>query len=579
MSTVHLKINGIEVEVPSDYTVLLAAKEAGIEIPSLCYLKDVNQIGACRICVVEVKNKKGLVASCALPVEEGMEVFTNTPAVRRSRKVTLELLLSEHDQKCLSCSSNQRCELQRLCLEYGVDDDRFTAPELKGIIDETAPYIVRNNNKCILCRRCIAVCSDVQGIGAIGAIDRGNRTHITGAFERTIAETTCVGCGQCVVACPTGALSIKSNIDTVWDAIGDPTKKVVVFTAPAVRATLGEYFNMPVGTNVEGKMVAGIKQLGVDGVFNMDFTADLTIMEEATELVERIKNNDPLPMFTSCCPGWVKYCEHNYPEMLPHVSSCKSPQQMFGAVLKNYYCAKNNIDPKDLFVVSVIPCTAKKFEVGRDEINKGDGFQDVDVALTTTELGKMIATTGVTFTELKDSPFDDPFEIGSGAGTIFAATGGVIEAAVRTAAAWLDPSNAKIEYTEVRGPEDIREVTYKVGELEINVAVTSGLANVKKVIEDIKAGRKNYQMVEFMACPGGCINGGGQPHPTDSQLNFVDLKGLRSKALYDADAANSLRQSHENPIIKKIYEEYFEAPGKEKSHKLLHTTYVERESL
>lgn len=574
---VNLKINGMSVSVPEGYTILQAAKEVNIEIPSLCYLKDVNCIGACRVCVVEVKGRKGLVASCVYPVEEGMEVLTNTPAVRESRKTTIELILSTHHKKCLSCVRGNNCELQKIAFDYGVDEDRFAQEEIQYEVDDHSPYIIRDNNKCILCRRCTAACNKIQGIGAIGEIGRGYKVHIDCAFEKSLGEAPCVGCGQCIVVCPVGALNEKSNIDEVWDAIADPEKKVVFFTAPSIRATLGECFDMPIGTNVEGQMVAAIRRLGVDSVFNMDVTADLTIMEEATEFIERIKNLETLPMFTSCCPGWVKFVEHYYPDFIPNLSTCKSPQQMFGAVLKSYYAHKMGIDPKKLYVVSVIPCTAKKFECTRSEENTFN-FRDVDVSLTTRELAKMIKGAGMKFTDLPKEKFDDPFEMASGAGTIFGATGGVMEAALRTAADLIEGgSSKKIDFKEIRGTAGIKEASYTIGGKTFKIAVVSGLANARTVLDALRSGEKKYDFVEVMACPGGCINGGGQPIQGDSVRNYVDLKSLRAKALYDSDKKNKLRRSHESPVIEMLYDEYFDAPGKHRAHRLLHTTYVKRE--
>ncbi len=565
--TVNLKINNIPVTVPEGTTILQAARIAHIEIPTLCYLKDVSCVGSCRMCVVEATGARGLVAACVYPVAEGMEVRTNTEKCRQSRKMTLELILSKHKKKCLSCERNHNCELQKLSLGYSVDEDRFKGEDFVLPIDVSTPYVVRDNDKCINCMRCVAACQK-QTVNAIGPIGRGFHVHIGSAFDLPLSESPCVGCGQCIVACPVGALSERSNIDDVWDALSDPTKKVIFFTAPSVRATLGEAFDLPVGTNVEGKMVAAIRRLNPHAVFNMDVTADLTIMEEASELINRIKTGKPMPMFTSCCPAWIKFAEQTYPEMIPHLSTCKSPQQMFGALLKSYWCEKNGVSPKNLFVVSVIPCTAKKYECGREEMKN-----DVDVALTTRELARMIKTAGIKFTELPDEEFDNPFATATGAGAIFGATGGVMEAALRTAAHMMDGGFEVLDFPAVRGDIPVKEASYSVAGHTVRVAVASGLSNARKVIEQIKSGEKEYDFIEIMSCPGGCVNGGGQPTLSDSVRNSVELKEARAKALYESDTQNKLRRSADSPVMDVIYDDYFGFPNSHKAHDILHTTY------
>ena len=565
--TVNLKINNIPVTVPEGTTILQAARIAHIEIPTLCYLKDVSCVGSCRMCVVEATGARGLVAACVYPVAEGMEVRTNTEKCRQSRKMTLELILSKHKKKCLSCERNHNCELQKLSLGYSVDEDRFKGEDFVLPIDVSTPYVVRDNDKCINCMRCVAACQK-QTVNAIGPIGRGFHVHIGSAFDLPLAESPCVGCGQCIVACPVGALSERSNIDDVWDALSDPTKKVIFFTAPSVRATLGEAFDLPVGTNVEGKMVAAIRRLNPHAVFNMDVTADLTIMEEASELINRIKTGKPMPMFTSCCPAWIKFAEQTYPEMIPHLSTCKSPQQMFGALLKSYWCEKNGVSPKNLFVVSVIPCTAKKYECGREEMKN-----DVDVALTTRELARMIKTAGIKFTELPEEEFDNPFATATGAGAIFGATGGVMEAALRTAAHMMDGGFEVLDFPAVRGDIPVKEASYSVAGHTVRVAVASGLSNARKVIEQIKSGEKKYDFIEIMSCPGGCVNGGGQPTLSDSVRNSVELKEARAKALYESDTQNKLRRSADSPVMDVIYDDYFGFPNSHKAHDILHTTY------
>ncbi len=573
---VNIKINDKSFSVPKGSTILEAARYAGIEIPTLCYLKDINEIGACRICMVEVKGARSLVTACVFPVAEGMEIYTNTERVRHSRKMTLELILSTHDRKCLSCVRSGNCELQKLCKEFGVEDEgRFDGEIIKYNFDDSAAHMVRDNNKCILCRRCIAAC-DQQGISVIGANARGFDTHVSSAFDKDLADVSCISCGQCIVNCPTGAIVEKDNTAEVLAAINDPEKFVIVQTAPSIRATLGEAFGMHIGTNVEGKMVAALRRLGFDKVFDTDFAADLTIMEEANELIERVQNGGTLPMITSCSPGWIKYCEHYYPDQIGHLSSCKSPQQMFGAVMKTYYAEKMGIDPKNMFVVGIMPCTAKKFETKRDNQN-ASGYPDVDVALTTRELARMIESAGIFFKHLPDEKFDQPFGESTGASTIFGATGGVMEAALRTAVEKLTGETLEdVDFTEVRGMEGVKEAEYDVAGKKIKVAVASGTKNAKVLMDQIKAGTSEYLFVEIMGCPGGCINGGGQPIQHAVVHNFVDLKARRAEALYTADRNNAVRKSHENEAIKTLYTEYLGKPGSHKAHEILHTSYVAR---
>ena len=576
MEMVNIKINGMPLSVPSGITILEAARYAGIEIPTLCYLKKINQIGACRICMVEVKGARSLVASCVFPVNEGMEILTNSDRVRNSRRTTLELILSTHDRKCLSCVRSTNCELQKLCKEYGVENEnKFDGVTPDYAYDDSMPHMIRDNSKCILCRRCVAAC-DEQGISVIGANARGFDTCITSPFEREIKEFSCIACGQCIVNCPTGALREKDDTPKVLEAINDPDKYVVVQTAPAVRAALGEEFGLPIGTDVEGKMVAALRRLGFDKVFDTDFSADLTIMEESNELIERITNGGALPMITSCSPGWVKYCEHYYPDQLDHLSTCKSPQQMFGATLKTWYAQKMDIDPAKIVSVSVMPCTAKKFEVGRDD-QSASGYVDVDISITTRELARMIKSAGISFNALPDETYDSPLGEGSGAAVIFGATGGVMEAALRTAVEKITGQTLEsVDFTEVRGMDGVKEATYTVGDLSVKVAVASGTKNAKTLMEQIKNGTSEYQFIEIMGCPGGCINGGGQPIVSAAVRNFEDFRSKRASVLYNIDKNNENRKSHENSAVKRVYDEFFGEPGSHKAHEVLHTTYVKR---
>ena len=575
---VNIKINGIEYSVEEGTTILEACRQNGIRIPTLCWLKDINAIGACRICVVEMSGARSLTAACVYPLskfDEGKNILTHSPAVLESRKMTLQLLLSNHNMDCLACARSGNCELQALCKELGVDDSSyFEGAKNEFDIDTSSKHMYRDDNKCINCRRCVAACEKYQGIGVIGANERGFKTEISCAFGMDLANTACVSCGQCITACPTGALSERDDTDKVWEALADPEKVVVVQTAPAVRASLGEAFGYPIGTPVEGKLAASLRRLGFNAVFDTNFGADLTIMEEANEFIDRVKNGGVLPMITSCSPGWVRYCEAYFPEFLPNLSSCKSPQQMAGAIIKTYWAKKNNIDPKNIVSVSVMPCTAKKFEIGRED-QSAAGVPDVDISITTRELVKMINKAGLRFNDLPDEKFDSPLSEGSGAAVIFGATGGVMEAALRTAVWKLtgEAPDSPVEFNEVRGVEGIKFAEYNVGGTAVKVAVVSGLANAKKLLTQVKNGEVDVQFIEVMACPGGCVNGGGQVIQPAEVRNFVDIRAERAKALYSLDTARAVRKSHESPDIKEVYANFLGEPGSHTAHEVLHTSY------
>ena len=574
---VTFKIDGRTVQVEEGTTVLEAALQEGIRIPTLCNLKGINNIGACRMCLVEDGKSGRLQASCVLPVSEGMEIKTNTPKVLQARRAVLELILSDHDRSCLTCKRNQTCELQALSEELGITSIEFDGERSIRTVDEFSPSIVRDNNKCILCRRCIAACEKTQGVCAIGMQNRGFRTQIGSAFEKSLNDVACINCGQCIAACPTGALTEKDSTKEVWAALADPDIYVIFQPAPAVRESIGEEFGLPIGTSTTGKLAAAMRRLGADKVFDVDFAADLTIMEEGTELLGRIKNGGVLPMITSCSPGWIKFCEHFYPEFIPNLSTCKSPNQMQGAITKTYIAEKNGLDPKKIFVAAIMPCTAKKFEAARPEMGR-DGYRDVDAVLTTRELASMIKQASIDYANLPDEEFDSILGDSTGAAVIFGVTGGVMEAALRTVADILTGGGLDaIEYSDVRGLDGIKEATVSVAGMDVKLAVAHGTANAAKLLDAIKRGEKTYHFIEVMGCPGGCVTGGGQPIVDARTRYFVDPRAARAKATYDEDRAMPIRKSHKNPSIKKFYEEFLGEPCGHKSHELLHTHYTARD--
>lgn len=577
MKEVTLTIDNQKVTVFEGTTILEAAKKAGIDIPTLCFLKDINEAGDCRMCIVEVEGRKGFATSCIQTVEDGMVVHTHTPNVLEARHVILDLIISNHTKDCLTCTRSGNCELQSLAVKFNVLNVEFTGEMSKHKIDDLSPSIVRDFNKCILCRRCVAVCKNIQQIGAIDCINRGFDSCISTVNDKSLNDVNCTFCGQCIQACPTGALHEKESINDLWIKLKDPETYVIAQTAPAVRVALGEEFQMDIGTNVTGKMVASLKRLGFDKVFDTNVGADFTIMEEAHEFLERLKEKDNMPMITSCCPSWIKFIEMNYPDLLQHLSSCKSPHQMLGSLSKTYFAKKENIDPSKIYVVSIMPCVAKKYERQRPEL-KNNGLYDVDNVITTRELAKMIKQANIDFEKIEDQEYDMPLGETTGAGAIFGVTGGVMEAALRTAQDKLKGEDVeKFEFIEVRGEKGIKEANITINGRNLHVAVVSGLSNAKKILEELKLGKSSYDFIEVMACPGGCIMGGGQPIKNSKVRAKMDIAKLRGKALYSIDEKSKIRKSHENPIVKKVYEEFLEEPGSYRAHKLLHTTYSKKE--
>lgn len=578
MSLVTLKINDKEVQVEQGKTILDAARELNIKIPTLCYLnlhdkKTENKPGSCRVCVVEVEGRRNLAPACCTPVSQGMVIKTSSPKALSARKTILELLLSDHPNECLTCAKSMNCELQELAAEYGIRRIEFNGSKSISQKEDNNYSIARDTSKCILCRRCETVCNEVQKVGAISSINRGFNTTIAPAFGSDLKETKCTFCGQCVAVCPTGALVEKDNTSKVWRALADEEKVVIVQTAPAVRSALGEEFNCTPGTSVTGKMAASLKSLGFDKVFDTDFAADLTILEEAREFLTRVQNGENLPMITSCCPGWVTFIEKHYHDLLNLPSSCKSPQQMWGSIAKSYFAEKMNIDPKNLVVVSVMPCIAKKSEAARDEFTLENGVKDVDIVISTRELARMIKEAGIDFNSLENEEFDNPMGESTGAGVIFGTSGGVMEAALRTAYEWLTKNTLEqVDFEAVRGLTGVKEATINIDGTDIKVAIVSGLGNARDLLEKIRAGNTEYHFIEVMACPGGCINGGGQPYSN----NRLDIIEGRMQVLYNEDKGKHIRKSHDNPEIQRLYEEFLGEPNSHKAHELLHTHYIKR---
>ncbi len=577
---IKLTINGQKVQVEAGTTILEAARTIGVNIPTLCHLdlKDiglVNQVASCRVCVVEVEGRRSLMPACVTEAVTGMVVHTDSKRAIRGRRMAVELLLSDHPNECFTCPKNLECDLQKLAADLGIREIRWDGEKRGYAKDVSSNAIVKDPSKCIMCRRCETVCNEVQTCGILSAVNRGFSSFVGPAFNLPMSETSCTFCGQCVAVCPTAALTEVNYTSDVWDAIHDPKKHVIVQTAPAVRVAIGEMFGMEVGTSATGKMVSALKKMGFDKVFDTDFAADLTIMEEASELVHRLEHNGTLPILTSCCPAWVNFIEHQFPNMLDIPSTCKSPQIMFGAIAKTYYAEKTGIHPKDIVVVSVMPCVAKKYEASRDELTN-EGYANVDIVVTTREISLMMKEAGIDFGNLEDGEFDRMLGESTGAGVIFGTTGGVIEAATRTAYEWLTGENLEnVEFTQLRGMKGIREAAVMIGDMELKIGIAHGLGNARKLLEDIRDGKSSYHAIEIMACPGGCIAGGGQPY----HHGDFDIIKKRQEAIYDEDRKMARRKSHENPEIIALYEDYLGKPYGKMAHDLLHTEYTEKERI